>query len=101
MNETYLNVYITWMYLVFMYVLPFGGLSVLNSLMYLDVRRSNARQVWQLPQSFSVGCKKIIWANQLPLEDISVFCSFQQLPQTLERLFELTQHPSRALNLAL
>merc|ERR1719357_1132464 len=32
------------MYLVFMYVLPFGGLSVLNSLMYLDVRRSNARQ---------------------------------------------------------
>ena len=49
MNETYLNVYITWMYLVFMYVLPFGGLSVLNSLMYLDVRRSNARQVWPLP----------------------------------------------------
>ena len=27
------------MYLVFMYVLPFGGLSVLNLLMFLDVRK--------------------------------------------------------------
>ena len=44
MDPTYINVYITWMYLVFMYVLPFGGLSVLNTLMYLDVRRSNERQ---------------------------------------------------------
>jgi len=43
-NSTYISIYITWMYLVFMYVFPFGGLSVLNLLIYLDVRRSNARQ---------------------------------------------------------
>lgn len=43
-SKAYISIYITWMYLVFMYVLPFGGLSVLNMLMYLDVRRSNARQ---------------------------------------------------------
>ena len=34
----YISIYITWMYLVFMYVLPFGGLSVLNLLIFLDVR---------------------------------------------------------------
>ena len=38
-DPTYISVYITWMYLVFMYVLPFGGLSVLNLLMFLDVRK--------------------------------------------------------------
>lgn len=37
-NEYYISIYITWMYLVFMYVLPFGGLSVLNMLIFLDVR---------------------------------------------------------------
>jgi hypothetical protein len=37
-NPDYISIYITWMYLVFMYVLPFGGLSVLNMLMFLDVR---------------------------------------------------------------
>lgn len=37
-NAVYISVYITWMYLVFMYALPFSGLSVLNMLMFLDVR---------------------------------------------------------------
>ena len=39
MNPIYISVYVTWMYLVFMYLLPFGGLSVLNLLIYLDVRK--------------------------------------------------------------
>ena len=39
MDEIYVSVYVTWMYLGFMYVLPFGGLSVLNLLIYLDVRK--------------------------------------------------------------
>ena len=37
-DPVYISVYITWMYLVFMYAVPFGGLSVLNMLMFLDVR---------------------------------------------------------------
>jgi len=37
-NQYYISIYITWMYLVFMYVLPFGGLSILNMLIFLDVR---------------------------------------------------------------
>lgn len=47
-DETYISVYITWMYLVFMYTLPFGGLSVLNVLMYLDVRCDRKRLHVQL-----------------------------------------------------
>ena len=39
MNEIYISVYVTWMYFVFMFVLPFGCLSVLNLLIYLDVRK--------------------------------------------------------------
>ncbi len=45
-NSVYVSVYITWMYLVFMYTLPFTGLSVLNLLMFLDVRYV---KVWSLP----------------------------------------------------
>ena len=37
-DPVYISVYITWAYLVFMYAVPFTGLSVLNMLMFLDVR---------------------------------------------------------------
>lgn len=40
-NVVYIRVYITWIYLVFMNVWPFSGLSVLNMLMFLDVRWIN------------------------------------------------------------
>jgi len=43
-NSDYISIYMTWMYLVFIWCLPFSGLSVLNLLMFLDVRRSNKRQ---------------------------------------------------------
>ena len=38
-DPTYISVYVTWMYFVFMFALPFGCLSVLNLLIYLDVRK--------------------------------------------------------------
>ena len=38
MDPTYISVYITWMYLIFIYTVPFGGLCVLNTQMFLDVR---------------------------------------------------------------
>ena len=37
-NVYYKSIYITWMYMVFIYVLPFAGLSILNMLIFLDVR---------------------------------------------------------------
>lgn len=36
-DPAYINVYITWMYLVFMYFLPFAGLAVSNLLIYREV----------------------------------------------------------------
>ena len=38
-DQTYISVYVTWMYFVFMFALPFGCLSILNLLIYLDVRK--------------------------------------------------------------
>lgn len=36
-NETYIKIYIHWMYLIFMYFIPFGFLSVLNTAIYRQV----------------------------------------------------------------
>ena len=36
-NATYINVYINWLYLVFMYLLPFVCLAVFNLLIYREV----------------------------------------------------------------
>ena len=44
MNNIYINVYITWMYLVFMYIIPFSTLAVFNILTYLEIRRALARR---------------------------------------------------------
>lgn len=40
MNSTYISVYIHWMYLMFMYILPFSSLAVLNSAIYRQVSKS-------------------------------------------------------------
>ncbi|KAG8227500.1 hypothetical protein J437_LFUL002389 [Ladona fulva] len=40
-DPTYISVYVNWSYLVVMYVLPFGGLAVLNAAIYRQVRRAN------------------------------------------------------------
>lgn len=41
-NRVYINVYIHWMYLIFMYFIPFGFLAVLNTAIYRQV--SNEEQ---------------------------------------------------------
>lgn len=41
-NQLYISIYVTWMYLVFMYVLPFVSLIVLNYLIFLAMRKANA-----------------------------------------------------------
>ena len=45
-NKKYIEIYVTWLYLVFMYILPFLLLTVLNGLIYAEV-------------SFLVGCDTI------------------------------------------
>ncbi|KAK4881135.1 hypothetical protein RN001_004454 [Aquatica leii] len=40
-NDIYVNVYVHWCYLIFMYALPFGSLAVLNAAIYKQVRKAN------------------------------------------------------------
>ena len=41
-DPTYINVYITWLYLVVMYIVPFSCLALFNLLIYREVRRANS-----------------------------------------------------------
>ncbi|RZB39419.1 FMRFamide receptor, partial [Asbolus verrucosus] len=40
-NELYRTIYIHWMYLIFLYLLPFMGLAILNAAIYRQVRKAN------------------------------------------------------------
>lgn len=40
-NHLYISIYIHWMYLVFMYFIPFSFLAILNTAIYRQVRRAN------------------------------------------------------------
>ncbi len=37
-NEVYVSVYVTWMYFVFMYIIPFASLAIFNLLIFLEIR---------------------------------------------------------------
>jgi hypothetical protein len=40
-NLTYINIYIHWLYLVFIYFIPFSGLFFFNAMIYRQVRKAN------------------------------------------------------------
>ena len=44
MNSYYISIYVTWMYLVFMYIIPFATLAIFNLLTWLEMRRAIARR---------------------------------------------------------
>ena len=44
MDPIYISIYVTWMYLVFMYIVPFASLAILNMLIFLEIRRASARR---------------------------------------------------------
>ena len=43
-NEVYIGVYVTWLYLVVMNIVPFLSLAVFNLAIYLEVRRANSER---------------------------------------------------------
>lgn len=43
-NPTYINIYITWLYLVVMYIVPFSCLALFNLMIYREVRRANSER---------------------------------------------------------
>lgn len=44
MHENYISIYVTWMYLVFMYLIPFSTLAIFNFKTWLEMRRASARR---------------------------------------------------------
>ena len=40
----YISIYVTWMYLVFMYIVPFSCLAVFNLLIFLEIRRATLQR---------------------------------------------------------
>ena len=44
LDSTYISVYITWMYLVVMYIVPFTSLALLNLRIYVQIRQSTAER---------------------------------------------------------
>ena len=49
-NDVYIGVYMTWLYLVVMNIVPFLSLAVFNLAIYLEVRRANSERA-QLTRS--------------------------------------------------
>ena len=43
-NSTYIKVYITWLYFVVMYIVPFACLAAFNLRIYLQIRKANAER---------------------------------------------------------
>ena len=43
-NDVYIGVYMTWLYLVVMNIVPFLSLAVFNLAIYLEVRRANSER---------------------------------------------------------
>ena len=41
MNATYISIYVTWMYLVFMYIIPFTTLACFNLKTWLEMRKAS------------------------------------------------------------
>jgi len=40
-NDIYIEIYMTWMYFVFMYIIPFSLLAIFNFLIYRKIKRSS------------------------------------------------------------
>ncbi|XP_040578439.2 FMRFamide receptor [Lepeophtheirus salmonis] len=75
-NSTYISVYITWMYLVVMYIIPFSCLAMFNLLIYRAIRAANTmraklsrHQKREISSATMLMC--VVWAfficNILPL----------------------------------
>ncbi|XP_074039002.1 FMRFamide Receptor [Leptinotarsa decemlineata] len=89
-NAAYQTIYIHWLYLIFMYLLPFGSLAVLNACIYRQVLRANKeRQRLSRHQKREIGLATMLLGvvvvfficNILPLviniiETFNVFIEF-------------------------
>ena len=85
LNSTYVNIYITWLYLVVMYIVPFTCLAVFNLLIYTEVRRANSAR-----SSLTRLQKKEIGLANLLMVVVMVFfvCNILALVVNILEVFE-------------
>ncbi|XP_072383943.1 FMRFamide receptor [Diabrotica undecimpunctata] len=96
-NETYIHIYIHWLYLICMYLVPFVALAVLNACIYRQVLRANKeRQRLSRNQKREIGLATMLLGvvvvfficNLLPLV-INIIETFQvQIPFELDYLLQ-------------
>ncbi|XP_057663036.1 FMRFamide receptor [Diorhabda carinulata] len=96
-NETYIHIYIHWLYLICMYLVPFVSLAVLNACIYRQVLRANKeRQRLSRHQKREIGLATMLlgvvvvffFCNLLPLV-INIIETFRvDIPFSLEYLLQ-------------
>lgn len=78
LNQTYINVYIHWCYLIVNYIIPFLTLAILNCLIYRQVKRANRER-----QRLSRSEKREIGLATMLLCVVVVFFMLNFLPLVL------------------
>ncbi|VVC40276.1 7TM GPCR, serpentine receptor class w (Srw),GPCR, rhodopsin-like, 7TM,G protein-coupled [Cinara cedri] len=83
-NETYISIYINWMYLVVMYIIPFSLLVVLNAAIYNQVRLANReRQRLSQLRKKEIGLATML----LCVVVVFLFCNFWALVANVTESF--------------
>ncbi|CAG9861011.1 unnamed protein product [Phyllotreta striolata] len=98
-NETYIHVYIHWLYLICMYLVPFVSLAVLNACIYRQVLRANQeRQRLSRHQKREIGLATMLLGvvvvfficNLLPLVINIIECFNVRIPFELDYLLQVS-----------
>ncbi|XP_077282983.1 FMRFamide receptor-like [Arctopsyche grandis] len=90
-QSLYITVYIHWLYLVFLYFLPFTSLAILNACIYKQVRRANAeRQRLSRLQRREIGLATML----LCVVVVFFLCNILALVSNiLEASYDIIQEP--------
>jgi hypothetical protein len=97
-NPTYVKVYIHWLYLIFIYLLPFSSITFFNIMIYKQVRKANAeRQRLSRTEKREIGlatmlfCVVIVFllCNVLALVNNILESFYDQILDTLVKISNL------------
>jgi len=91
----YIEIYITWMYLIFLYLVPFTLLAVFNILIFREVRRANkVRAQLSRNQKREIGLAIMLFCVVI----VFFFCNFLALVVNILEHFGKMFHPLTQTN---
>jgi len=94
-NKTYIEVYINWLYLIFLYLTPICLLSVLNILIYREVRRATTlRADISRSQARELGLASML----LCVVMVFLLCNFPAMVVNILEHFGCLYHPLTQTN---